>query len=265
MKRILAKMSNLVKNKGALIITIFIILLICCIFFTAVSFAVKTYLIGNERNFFKYEEQVDHPSEATFWLSYTGIMFSFFSIVTVVITLALQLRELNLQKKSLVDNYKISEDNYDAYVLQLIEKFLGPEIAESRKICWFLRAELKTNKSKLYDIEKLFMMQIRDEWGTRQEYENLQQTKAFQDYAHFTKLIRFFDMLSHYNITKQTAYAIHFYYVWWRGFFVDMIECYKSAEQTVPHNEHYMTVSPSWYDLIERMDVQMAKHNLAVT
>ena len=227
-------------------------------------FSYRTYTIAEAHEFFVNEEVVEHPSEATFWLSFTGIILSFFSIFTVIITLVLQLRELDLQKDSLEDNYKISEDSYNAYVLELIEKFLGPEMGECRQTCWLLRQELKNNPKAIDKIFELFVMQVRDEWGSRKEYEKLQKTSAFIDYARFTKLIRFFDMLSHYNITKETAYAIHFYYVWWRSFFIRMIDCYKQAEQSVPIEERNLTISPSWVDLIERMDNQMIKQNLSV-
>ena len=228
------------------------------------SFAYKTYSIAEARDFFVNEKTVEHPSEATFWLGFTGIILSFFSIFTVIITLILQLRELDLQKDSLEDNYKISEDSYNAYVLNLIERFLGPEMNECRQTCWLLRQQLKTNPEDISKIYDLFVMQVRDEWGTREEYERLQKTDAFIDYARFTKLIRFFDMLSHYNITKETAYAIHFYYVWWRSFFIKMIECFKQAESSISIEERNIKTSPSWCDLIERMDAQMKKHNLSI-
>ena len=241
-----------------IIANVFILIILIASF----AFAYKTYSVAESREFFVNEEIVEHPSEATFWLGFTGIILSFFSIFTVIITLILQLRELDLQKDSLEENYKISEDSYNAYVLELIEKFLGPEMSECRQTCWLLRQQLKTNPEGIKKIYNLFVMQVRDEWGTREEYEELQKTSEFIDYARFTKLIRFFDMLSHYNITKETAYAIHFYYVWWRSFFIKMIECYKEAELSVPEEERNLTISPSWIDLIERMDAQMIKQNL---
>lgn len=227
-------------------------------------FSYRTYSIAESHEFFVNETSVEHPSEATFWLSFTGIILSFFSIFTVIITLVLQIRELDLQKDSLEDNYRISEDSYNAYVLELIEKFLGPEMAKCRQTCWLLRQQLKTSPEEIKKMYDLFVMQVRDEWGTRQEYEELQKTDAFIDYARFTKLIRFFDMLSHYNITKETAYAIHFYYVWWRSFFIKMIDCYKQAEESVPIEERNLKISPSWCTLIERMDAQIIKQGLGI-
>lgn len=227
-------------------------------------FSYRTYSIAESHEFFVNEKSVEHPSETTFWLSFTGIILSFFSIFTVVVTLILQLRELDLQKNSLEDNFRISEDSYNAYVLELIEKFLGPDMSECRQTCWLLRQQVKTNPDALKRVQKLFVMQVRDEWGTREEYEALQKTAEFKDYAQFTKLIRFFDMLSHYNITKETAYAIHFYYVWWRSFFVKMIDCYKQAERSVPSEERNLSISPSWCDIVERMDSQLSKQGLSL-
>ncbi|MBO4475608.1 MAG: hypothetical protein J5737_02625 [Bacteroidales bacterium] len=239
-----------------------ILLFVSFIILTSFYFSYRTYSIAESHDFFKHEEIVEHPSEATFWLSFTGIILSFFSIVTVVVTLTLQLRELNLQKGSIEESYKISADSYNAYVLKLIERFLGPEMAECRQTCWLLRQQLKTDSNATKTIYELFVMQVRDNWGTRDEYEKLQKTNSFIDYANFTKLIRFFDVLSHYTITKETAYAVHFYYVWWRSFFVKMINCYRIAEESVPANERNLTVSPSWCGLVDRMDAQMKAHGL---
>ena len=239
-------------------------LFILVIGFVSFYFSYKTYSIASSHSFFINDENVENPSEASFWLGFTGIILSFISIVTVVVTLIMQLRELDLQKCSLEDNYKISEDNYNAYVLQLIEKFLGPEMSECRQTCWLLRQQIKSDPKALDKMQSLFSMQIRDDCGTREEYEKLQKTQSFCDYSRFTKLIRFFDMLSHYNITKETAYAIHFYYVWWRSFFIEMINCYKTAESSIPIEKINLSVSPSWCDLIERMDSQMLKHGLSL-
>lgn len=250
-----------IKNHIKIILALVAIFIVTSI---SVYFTYRTYSIGLSHSFFVYEDNVEHPSEATFWLGYTGIILSFISIITVIVTLIVQLRELELQKISLEDNYKISEDTYNAYILKLVEKFLGPEMSECRKTCWLLRSDIKVSKTKLEKMKKLFIMQIKDNWGTRAEYQKLQSTVAFGEYAMFTKLIRFFDMLSHYRITKETAYAIHFYYVWWRGFFIEMIDCYNQAKASISSQEIYMTVDPSWIDLVERMDMQMIKQGLAI-
>lgn len=189
----------------------------------------------------------------------------------VIVTLILQLYQLRLQNKSLdqvaesnQENFQIAQSNYNAYVLKLVETYLSEDMSNCRQVCWLLREDLKHNKSKLKGIEKLFIMQIKDDWGTRKEYKLLQKTDSFMDYAQFTRLIRFFDMMSHYKITQETAYAIHFYYVWWRSFFIQMIDCFMDAFNTIDPSERHITFPPDWCSLITRMDTQLTKYGLSL-
>ena len=69
-------------------------------------------------------------------------------------------------------------------------------------------------------------------------------------------------MLSHYKISAETAYAIHFYYVWWRSFFIEMIECFKNAADEIPEQEQHLHFLPDWCYLVNRLDKQMEKYKL---
>ncbi len=123
---------------------------------------------------------------------------------------------------------------------------------------------MKHNDEKLAEIKKLFVMQIKDDWGTREEYALLQKTDSFVEYAQFTKLIRFFDMMSHYKITEETSFAIHFYYVWWSSFFIKMIDCFMDAFNSIDASERQMTFPPDWCSLISRMDKQFIRYGMAI-
>jgi hypothetical protein len=220
---------------------------------------------------FSDDKYIENPAPVEFWIGFSGILLSFISIVMVIFTLVTQLYQLKLQQVSLdqiaesnTENYQIAQSDYNAYILQLVEKFLGPEMAKSREICWLLREELKHNPNKLEEIKEIFVKQIKDDWGTREEYAQLQKTQLFIDYAQFTKLIRFFDVMSHYRITEETAYAIHFYYVWWRSFFKQMIDCFMVAYNSVDASKRHMSFPPDWCSLIGRMDAQMIRYNLSI-
>lgn len=211
------------------------------------------------------------PASVEFWVGFSGVLLSFVSIVMVIVTLVFQLYQLKLQSKSLdqvsesnKENFQIAQSDYNAYVLKLVETFLSSDMAQCRQVCWNLREELKHNENKLREIQKLFVLQIKDNWGTREEYAQLQKTDLFVDYAQFTKLIRYFDMMSHYKITEETAFAIHFYYVWWRSFFIQMIDCFMEAFNNIDPSQRHMTFPPDWCSLINRMDKQMKKYGLAL-
>ena len=249
----------------------FLLVLLCMVILVASLYVIHMpWCTACESKIFTISNQ-ENVTPVEFWIGFSGVLLSFISIVMVIMTLVSQLYQLKLQKVSLDqvaesnnENFQIAQSDYNAYVLQLVEKFLGPEMTTCREVCWLLREDLKHDKSKLDEIKKLFVMQISDDWGTREEYAALQKTQVFVDYANFTKLIRFFDMMSHYKITEETAYAIHFYYVWWRSFFVEMINCFNQAFLDTEESKRHMSFPPDWCSLITRMDSQMNKLGLSI-
>lgn len=231
------------------------------------------YDAATQHDIFHPLPNCNKPSPVEFWIGYVGIILTFLSIVFVGVTLGIQIYQIGIQRKSIKDvsdsnerSFMMAQSDYDAYVLKLIERFLSPEMGACRQRCWLLRQEFIDNHDEVYDeILRIFKMQITDDWGSREEYACLQQTEFFKDYAEFTKLIRFFDMMSRYDIHEQPAMAIHFYYGWWRSFFVEMIECFKVAFDAVEPHKRHLSFMPDWHDMIERMDAKMIKYNLPVS
>lgn len=264
-------MIKYLKKLGYFLVLLLIIIMIMTIAYVLYMIIRKPYDTAHEYNTFN-AEMIPAASPVEFWIGYIGIILSFISIVFVVITIGVQILQLRDQRHSMMDvskssdrSFDIALADYDAYVLRLIEKFLSPEMGTCRQRCWLMRQEILVyGNSSLNKIENLFKMQITDQWGTREEYERLQQTNEFKDYAEFTKLIRFFDMMSHYRISKDTAYAVHFYYVWWRSFLVVMIECFKNTYYSIDEKDRQLSFIPGWNSMIERMDAHMAKFNLPI-
>lgn len=262
-----AMKKNNLKN---ILVTALIVLVLLIIVAVSAYIIHMPWSTAVENELFSSKTSTTPPS-VEFWVGFSGVMLSFVSIVMVILTVLFQLHQLKLQNKSLdqvaesnKENFHIAQSDYNAYVLKLVETFLSTEMDTCRQVCWLLREELKHDEGKLGEIKKLFIMQIRDDWGTREEYALLQKTDLFNDYAQFTKLIRYFDMMSHYKITKETAYAIHFYYVWWRSFFVQMIDCFMDAFDNLDPSERHMTFPPDWCSLVSRMDAQMINYDLSL-
>ncbi len=264
------KMKSMKNKLKAVLLSALLAMVLLLIVAVCAYVIYKPWNTAVESELFSVETHSTPPS-VEFWVGFSGVMLSFMSIVMVIVTVIFQLHQLKLQNKSLDqvaesnnENFQIAQSDYNAYVLKLVETYLGAEMAPCRQVCWLLREDLKHDKSKLNEIQKLFIMQIKDDWGTREEYAQLQQTDLFKDYAQFTKLIRYFDMMSHYKITEETAYAIHFYYVWWRSFFIQMIDCFMTAFEKTTPSERHMTFPPDWCSLVKRMDAQMKKYDLSL-
>lgn len=265
-------MKKYLKKLSYILILILLILLILTVSYVLYTIIRKPYDTAHEYHTFNAPELVPQASPVEFWIGYIGIILSFISIVFVVITIGVQILQLRDQRRSMMEvsessnrSFTIAQADYDAYVLRLIEKFLSPEMGTCRQRCWLLRQELLQAREKTIEkMSMLFNMQITDQWGTREEYENLQKTNEFKDYAEFTKLIRFFDMMSHYRISKDTAYAVHFYYSWWRSFMVEMISCFTHTYYSIPKKDRQLSFMPGWNKMIERMDAHMSKYQLPI-
>lgn len=265
-------MNKYLKRISYVFVCLLLILLVMAISYVLYVVIRKPYDTAHEYHTFIEPEIAPQSSPVEFWIGYIGIILSFISILFVVITIGVQIIQLRDQRRSMIDvskssdrSFSIAQADYDAYVLQLIEKFLSPEMGNCRQRCWLLRQELLKSDGATYQkMSTIFSMQITDNWGTREEYEKLQQSHEFKDYAEFTKLIRFFDMMSHYRISKDTAYAVHFYYVWWRSFMVEMIECFTKTFYSIPAEDRQLSFMPGWNMMIERMDAQMSKFGLPI-
>ncbi len=265
------------KSKVIPLVNTSMYVLLFIVFIIVITGAIWTTIIpydtANQHNIFHPLPTCPNPSPVEFWIGYSGIILTFLSIIFVIITLGVQIHQVGIQRKSIKDvsdsnikNFEIAQSNYDAHVLKLIEYFLSPEMGCCRQRCWLLRQEAMKEGSRVYaEMSSIFKMQITDDWGSRDEYARLQQTELFKDYAEFTKLIRFFDMMSRYNISEQSAIAIHFYYAWWRSFFKSMTDCFKKTFQNIDSNERHLSFMPDWHDVVERMDLVMHKYNLPIS
>ena len=209
-----------------------------------------------------------HP-ETSFWIAYVGIILSSLSIGFITINLFLQLWQLSAQRKELIrvsksndENFTMAALNYDSYVLNLLEEFLSNHMKDCRQLCWLLREEIKKNPDVLVELKELFKKQIKDSWGTREEYAELQKTSRFNDYSCCLQLIRFFEMMQYYRISEHTAKAIHFYYAWWRSFFILIIDCFKEAFNEIPDSEKHLCFLPDWCSMIENYDDKMKEYKL---
>lgn len=182
------------------LVCLLLIILILSVSYVLYVIIRKPYDTAHEYHTFIAPDAVPQSSPVEFWIGYIGIILSFISIIFVVITIGVQIVQLRDQRRSMMDvsessdrSFAIAQADYDAYVLRLIEKFLSSEMGSCRQRCWLLRQELlKSDGVARRKMSSLFKMQITDNWGTRKEYEKLQQTNRFKDYAEFTRLIRFF-------------------------------------------------------------------------
>ncbi len=227
-----------IKDKVGQIIPLVVFALLCC----AVAF--YTHYGYGETSVTKFTVEV------------FAVFFSGLSIIYVVQT-------LRLQKKQLEDSNAIDQRSYDAEVMKIIDKFFSPELAECRGICGGLRDKLMYDKENTEQALRFaFERQIRDDYHSNKEWMRFKDTQEYKDYAAFTRFVRYFDLITNYDLSSRTAHAIHFYYVWWRSFIVEVKDIFVDVYASIPPNDRQLSFLPNWVEMTERMDTQLSKHNL---
>ena len=195
-------------------------------------------------------------SVTKFAVEFFAVLFSGVSIIFVIET-------LYLQKKQLKDSNDIAARTYDAEVMRIIDEFFSPELADCRNTCGTLREKLIYDKeTTVKNLKFAFERQILDDYNACQEWRDFKKTVAYKEYAAFTRLIRYFDLISFYHLSERTSQAVHFYYVWWRSFFYEVKEIFISVNNSIPANKRQLSFLPNWVFALERLDNELRKYNL---
>lgn len=189
-------------------------------------------------------------------IDYCAIIASAVSVLFVVITLV-------LQRKQLKESNKMTQQMIDNQVLEIIDKFLSSEMLEVRNTASELRDCLRYNtKTTTSQLVFAFERQIRDDYYKNTAWLKFKTTKAYEQYAAFTRLMRFFDMISHYELSSKTAVSIHFYYVWWRDFMIAVKDIFEKTWDSIPESQRHLSFKPNWIDTFRRLDDQLKKFGL---
>lgn len=208
------------------------------------------------------------PSETEYWLGAAGVIASALSLAVIAASLLFQQRQLLLQHKqlnSVVQSHRetiaIHRCMYDQRVLSAIEEFFNKDLQGVRDACARARLKWKSDRSGTSAaFKKLFVMQITDEWGTIEEHEQHRSEHLFEEYAAITRLGRFFDMISHYDISPTCASALSFYYIWWRGFLKEVAAtCVAAFEEVDPARRH-LPDPPNWVFAFDRLDEKVLRY-----
>lgn len=189
-------------------------------------------------------------------IDYCAIIASAISIIFVVITLVLQREQLNRSND-------MNAQMIDNQVLSVIDKFLAPDMLVVRDRSSQLRDNLRFDRGKTVEgLVFAFERQIRDDYYKNRKWCEFKESEAYIQYAAFTRLMRFFDMISLYKLSDTTAKSVHFYYVWWRSFMIDVKDIFVEVWDSIPADERQLSFMPNWVYTIDRLDKQLRDHKL---
>lgn len=196
-----------------------------------------------------------------FLLEYIAVIFSGLSIIAVIYTLYLQRQQLTDQKQQLEHSNVIASCMYDAEVLKLINEFLSKDMAVC-DLCNNLRDKMVYDKDKtIKDLQFAFLRQIKDDYNSNAEWRKFKDTEAYKEYAAFTRLARYFDMISHYKLSENTAQALHFYYIWWRSFIIDVRNVFIETYDNTKKEDRQLSFMPNWIHMTNSLDAEFLKND----
>ena len=204
------------------------------------------------------------PSVTEYWLQYLSVFLSSFSFAAVLLTLWLQQREEKKQQKQIKMNFDFAQHNYDSQILERINFFTSESMHESRTGACLLWARLESDKSMHKTIREYFEMSLTNNWGNEKAAKKIYNGDLYKYFGDFFKLIRYFNILSFYSFNNLTANAIHYYYIYYRPFFIQMIDIYKEACNSLDLKRDKPITRENWVHLIEKFDGIMYENQLSV-
>lgn len=202
------------------------------------------------------------PSVTEYWLQYLSVFLSSFSFAAVLLTLWLQQREEKKQQKQIKMNFEFAQQNYDSQILEKIHFFTSEPMHECRTGACLLWAKLESEESMKETIHNYFVMSVTNNWGDEATARKMYKGDLYKNFGHFFKLIRYFNVLSFYSFNNLTANAIHYYYIYYRPFFVEMIDIYNAACDSLDTKRATPITRENWVHLVDKFDKIMTENNL---
>ena len=199
------------------------------------------------------------PSVTEYWIQYISVFLSSFSFGAVILTLWIQHKDEKQQQEQIKKNFEFAQHNYDSQILDKIHFFTSDSMAKCRGGACRLWYQLDKDPDIREKVLEYFIMTITNTEG---ENEGIENEQFYKDFSDFFKLIRYFNVMSFYSFNNITANAVHYYYVYYRRFFKDMIDIYKQAYESIEESKKATTVRENWIYLVEKMDAIMTDNNL---
>lgn len=199
------------------------------------------------------------PTETEYWIQYISVFLSSFSFAAVIITLWKQHKDEKQQQEQIRKNFEFAQHNYDSQILDKIHFFTSDSMAKCRGGACRLWFQLDSDSAIKEKVLEYLIMTITNK---EEEKGNIDEDDFYKDICAFFKLIRYFNIMSFYSYNNITANAVHFYYVYYRRFFKEMIEIYNEACDSIEENQQVKLVRENWIYLVKKMDDIMIKNNL---
>lgn len=199
------------------------------------------------------------PNETEYSIQYISVFLSSFSFGAVILTLWKQHKDEKQQQEQIRKNFEFAQHNYESQILDKIHFFTSDSMSKCRGGACRLWFQIESDPSLRKKVLDYFIMTITNTEG---DNEGIEEEQFYKDFCAFFKLIRYFNVMSFYAFNEITANAVHYYYVYYRSFFKDMIDIYNEACDSIDKKKQVTTVRENWIYLVEKMDAIMIQNNL---
>ena len=166
-----------------------------------------------------------------------------------------------MQRQQLHDSIILTEQMRDKDVLSIINDFISPEMEKCKDSCYNLRRKLHNDPDRTARmLSYAFEAGIYDD--TSEDWNSFKSTTDYMEYADFVRMARFFNLVSRNIFSENTAYAVHYYYIWWRPFIKEVTDIYNHAwENSIP-TRRIVPFKVDWVDAPYRLDSILTYYNL---
>ena len=199
------------------------------------------------------------PNETEYSIQYLSVFLSSFSFGAVILPLWKQHKDEKQQQEQIKKNFEFAQHNYESQILDKIHFFTGDSMSKCRGGACRLWFQIESDPSLRKKVMDYFIMTITN---TEEENEGIGNEEFYKDFCAFFKLIRYFNVMLFYTFNEITANAVHYYYIYYRSFFKDMIDIYNEACDSIDKKKQVTTVRENWIYLVEKMDAIMIQNNL---
>ncbi len=196
------------------------------------------------------------PTITEFWLQYVTLLLSTTSFLAVIYTIIQQNNSNKKHDEEIAKEFEFAKQNYDAQILNIIERFGSDDMIRCRQSSDMLFSSLSNDVDLKY-LKTILKCEIYGYKGVEEDLKLAIDTTMYRYYADFLQVTRLFYVLSCYEYDEVTCNAIKYEYDYYRRIFVAVNRIYWETIVELPSDRIYDSFNcfkTQWYSILETFD-----------
>lgn len=204
------------------------------------------------------------PTITEFWMQYTTLLLSTTSFLAVIYTISQQNESNKKHDEEIAKEFEFAKQNYDAQILNILERFGTNDMIRCRQSSDLLFASL-SNEADLKILKTIIKCEAYGYLGVDDELKLIANTEMYKYYADFLQVTRLFYVLSCYEYDEVTKRAVKFEYDYYRRIFIAINRVYRKTVAELPNDRIYDIVTSfktQWLSILETFDDILSNGNV---